>query len=155
MKQSSWSREITIHALDVVSYVYPELVLDIECSSGTYVRSLGRDLAASLGTAAVMSALVRTAIGEFTLEAACPLDELNQENWQAHLLPIERGCSSLARVVLSVDEARHVSQGRFLPARDEWTGQELAAFDTQGRLVSILDRRADGHFGPRCNFVLD
>ena len=53
-----------------MSYQYPELVLDVECGSGTYIRSLGRDLAESLGTAAVMSALVRTAIGGFRVEEA-------------------------------------------------------------------------------------
>ena len=63
-------REVTIHRLAVVRYEYPELVLEIECSGGTYIRSLGRDLAESLGTAAVMSALERTAIGWFRIEQA-------------------------------------------------------------------------------------
>ena len=48
----------------------PQLVVDIRCGSGTYVRSLGADLAESLGTAAVMSALVRTEIGPFRLADA-------------------------------------------------------------------------------------
>ena len=51
-------------------YDYPELHVQIECGSGTYVRSLGRDLAESLGTAAVMSRLTRTAIGGFRVEEA-------------------------------------------------------------------------------------
>ena len=59
------SATMSIHRLEILRYEYPELELAIECGSGTYVRSLGRDLAASLGTAAVMSALVRTAIGAF------------------------------------------------------------------------------------------
>ena len=61
-------RPISIHCLKVLSYEYPRLQLEIECSSGTYVRSLGRDLAEKLGTGAVMSALVRTAIGIFRVE---------------------------------------------------------------------------------------
>ena len=56
------------------SYRYPELVLEVDCGSGTYIRSLGRDLAESLGTSAVMSALVRTAIGNFDLDEAVDPD---------------------------------------------------------------------------------
>ena len=48
-------RPIRIDQIVIVSYRYPELTLDIRCGSGTYVRSLGRDLAESIGTAAVMS----------------------------------------------------------------------------------------------------
>ena len=63
----SWRRESSRYiTLRVLRYDYPELELDIECGSGTYVRALGRDLAAALGTAAVMSALERTAIGEIS-----------------------------------------------------------------------------------------
>ncbi len=66
-------RGVRINRLTITRYDYPELCLDVECSSGTYVRSLGRDLAERAGSAAVMSALVRTAIGPFTLaEAADP-----------------------------------------------------------------------------------
>ena len=50
-------RPVEIYRIEVKKYRYPELVLEIDCGGGTYVRSLGRDLAESLGTAAVMSAL--------------------------------------------------------------------------------------------------
>ena len=76
-----------MHQLDIVEYEYPRLVLDIRCGSGTYVRSLGRDLAESLGTAAVMSELVRTAVGPFCVEEACVLRELNRDSLARRLLP--------------------------------------------------------------------
>ena len=71
-------RRVTIHGIEVVDYAYPDLVLDIHCGSGTYVRSLGRDLAESLGTSAVMSGLVRTAIGDFTLDTAWGCEDLRR-----------------------------------------------------------------------------
>src|SRR5436190_8799230 len=58
-------RPIEVYSVELVEYSYPQLVLDIRCGSGTYVRSLGRDIARALGTEAVMSALVRTEIGPF------------------------------------------------------------------------------------------
>ena len=53
-------RPVDVFQIEIRRYQYPELVLNVECGGGTYIRSLGRDLAESLGTAAVMSALTRT-----------------------------------------------------------------------------------------------
>ena len=69
------SRDVTIHALDLVSWDdtdpdRPIAVLDVECSAGTYVRALARDLGTSLGSAAYLGALTRTASGPFTLDDA-------------------------------------------------------------------------------------
>ncbi|QDU91051.1 tRNA pseudouridine synthase B [Pirellulimonas nuda] len=69
-------RPVTVYQLSVIRYDYPELVLDIHCGSGFYVRALGRDLAASLGTGAVMSGLVRTAIGQLRVEQAVAAEAL-------------------------------------------------------------------------------
>ena len=90
-------RPIEVYALKVARYDYPELVLEIECSGGTYVRSLGRDLAESLGTAAVMSALVRTAIGPWTLDTAVDPRTLTAADWQARLDPLGQGIVRPAR----------------------------------------------------------
>ena len=53
-------RTVTIHQINLLRYEYPELELDVECGSGTYIRSLGRDLGAASGIGGVMSALERT-----------------------------------------------------------------------------------------------
>ncbi len=79
-------RSVTIHHLEVIRYEYPTLVLDIKCGSGTYIRALGRDLAESLGTAAVMSALERTAVGRFYVEDACEPNALTAESLPSRLL---------------------------------------------------------------------
>lgn len=63
-------RPVMIYDLELADYCYPFLKLKIVCGSGTYIRSLGRDIAKKLGTAAVMAALTRTAVGVFRLEDA-------------------------------------------------------------------------------------
>ncbi len=63
-------REVEVFRLELLSFAYPELEVEIECGSGTYVRSIGRDLGALLGTGAGMSQLVRTRVGQ---ESPCPL----------------------------------------------------------------------------------
>ena len=142
-------RPITIYALEVVRYDYPELVLRIECGGGTYVRSLGRDLAERLGTAAVMSALVRTAIGPFRLEEAIDPRELTPENLPEHLLPMALAVESLPRVVLSEEEIVRIRTGltiaRESPLAD---AAEIAALDAAGRLIGILRPRGPGLLGP-------
>ncbi len=144
-------RPVTIYELRVIGYEYPEFSLDICCSSGTYVRSLGRDLAESLSTAAVMSALVREAIGNFTIDEALPLAELSAETIAARLLPIERAVSSLPRLELSADECARLAQGKSICRDALPESAEIAGFDPQGRCVSILKprRRRHAETGPQ------
>jgi tRNA pseudouridine55 synthase len=145
-------RPITVYELRVIAYAYPEFSLDICCSGGTYVRSLARDLAESLGTAAVMSALVREAIGDFTLDEALPLAELSAETVAARLLPLERALASLPRLDLSADECARLAQGKSIARDPVPEGDEIAGFDPRGRCVSILKPRPGGTLGPARNF---
>jgi tRNA pseudouridine55 synthase len=146
-------REITIYRCQLGEFEYPRFVLDIECSGGTYVRSLGRDLAESVGSAAVMSALVRTAIGHFNIANAWTLDRLNADTLGQALLPTAEAVRALPAIVLSPAEAIRIGLGQTIdtPAPDAMA-HDLAAFDDQGRLVSILRRRPDGSLGPIRNF---
>ena len=61
------AKTIEVHRIDIVRFEPPELTLDIECGSGTYIRSIGRDLGELFGCGAVMSALCRTRVGPFEL----------------------------------------------------------------------------------------
>ncbi|MCL4149365.1 UNVERIFIED_CONTAM: hypothetical protein GTU68_006389 [Idotea baltica] len=66
-------------------YQTPTLTLDVECGTGTYIRSLGRDIANKMSTQCVMTDLVRTGIGPFTLESALNIDDLTTELIHAEL----------------------------------------------------------------------
>jgi len=144
-------RRITIHRLEIVSYAYPRLTVDVDCGSGTYIRSLGRDLAESLGTAAVMSELVRIAIGGFHLEQAVTLDEFASGGVEEHLLPLLHAVGMLPRVTLSNHELAAVRNGRMIDRRGLPPAEEYAAVDQPGRLVAILRPRDRGQLGPVCN----
>jgi tRNA pseudouridine55 synthase len=146
-------RPIMIHAIEVIEYVYPELTLDIRCGSGTYVRSLGRDLAEAVGTAAVMSALVRTEIGEFHLTEACPCNGLQCESLVQFLRPPLEAIRNLPLAELTENQAVQVAQGRFvaLPDVAPQTDGEWAAVSPTGELVAILVPRGQGLFGARLN----
>jgi tRNA pseudouridine55 synthase len=150
-------RTVTIHHLEVRRYDYPELELEIECGSGTYVRSLGRDLAASLGTAAVMSALERTAIGGFRVEDAVTPDDLTPESLHQHLRPALAAVPDLPRIELSAAQLVEIRYGRAIPAPAlsksgaAATTQEWAALDPAGQLTAILFEKRPGQLWPACN----
>lgn len=138
-------RPVQIHRIEVKEYQYPELVLEIDCGSGTYVRSLGRDLTESLGTAAVMSALVRTSIGCFRLEDAIDPRELHRDNWQAFVQPSVRAVEYLPQVQLSTVDAARIRNGLIIDLTDE-ASKELVAIDPTGQLVGILGPSGSGQW---------
>jgi tRNA pseudouridine55 synthase len=147
-------RPVMVYRLDVAAYQYPELELEIECGSGTYVRALGRDLAESLGTAAVMSGLVRTAIGGFRIDEAVDPQGLTAQSWTNALLPLLRAVEGLPRVQLSDAQIGTIRQGQPIrkPAEAAAAGaDEIAAVDAAGVLVAILVPRGRGLLGPKRN----
>lgn len=148
-------REVVVHRFSVVAYEYPELRVIIECGGGTYIRSLGRDLAELLGTAAVMSALQRTSIGPFRVEASVSQESLTRDNWSEHLLPPLAAVSHLPQIVLDGEETRRILSGRTLPSSKGFDlGPEIIGVDRSGRLVSIM-RRDGAELAPKRNFPPD
>lgn len=145
------ARTIVVHSIEIVQYEYPELVLDIRCGSGTYVRSLGRDLAQALGTGAVMSALERTEIGPFHAADAVAPERLTRENLTEYLQPAARAVAALPMIMLTEAEVLEISHGRLIARSDAPAAEQLAAFDDAGRLVAILRPRPAG-LGPLRNF---
>jgi tRNA pseudouridine55 synthase len=141
-------RPITVDRLEILDYQYPQLNVAIECSSGTYVRSLGRDLAEAVGTAAVMSQLVRTRVAEFDLAEAVAPDDLSPENLPQFLRPPLTAVAWMPRIVLSPTQLADVRNGR--PIAAENATARFAAVDAAGSLVAILIPRSAGLLGPDC-----
>ena len=150
------TKPVEIHRMSVVQYEYPQLIFDVQCGSGTYIRSLGRDLAEALGTSAVMTALVRTAIGPFTLDSAIHFDAVNAA-WQDHLLPPAQLMGSLPRITITAAELNDVRHGRNIAAPPETlqlaADAKIAAFDASGDLVAILRRHGPGVLSAARNFA--
>ena len=145
-------REVDVHRLSIVVYEYPELRVTIECGGGTYVRSLGRDLAESLGTAAVMSSLQRTAIGPFRIEEAVSPESLTRDNWTGHLLPPIAALSHLPQIVLGQDEVRRICPAGRCTGGTPDPGLDVAGLDPSGRLVSIMAVRNGNELAAKRNF---
>lgn len=146
------ARPVRIDRLEILSYDYPELRLDVGCGGGTYIRSLGRDLAERAGSAAVMSALERTAIGCFNISTAVDPEEITLDNLSEHLLsPLLAVRGQMEEFVATPDEARRIANGLSLLV-PQVSGETCAALDADGRLLAILKRRATGDFRADKNF---
>jgi len=155
-------RWVEIFRLNILHYEYPRLSLEVECGSGTYLRSLGRDLAEAVGTGAVMSVLVRDWIGPFRRQDAKTPDDLSdvaKENWRNLLFPLEMAAGHLPRVDLNETDTTAIFHGQKisipLPVGGEMSvGGEtpLAAFDPAQKLVSLLEPVEGNFYKPKVNF---
>lgn len=111
----------------------------VECSAGTYVRALARDVGRALGTAAHLAALRRTAIGRWTVHEAVELATL-VPGVMPPLRPMAEAVSHLPAVILPHGEAEKVRHGRQVEAGREVSGP-VAVFDSTG-LIAVADSRA-------------
>ena len=144
-------RTVTIHAIDVVSWDAatagePVAIVDVECSAGTYVRSLARDLGEAVGSAAYLGALTRTASGPFELGDATTVEDLRAaaeggpDRLAALLRPVDAG---LDLPTVTVPEAAVAAIGRGQPIGvPEGVGTlepeaPLRLVDATGRLLAI------------------
>lgn len=141
-------REVTIHALDLLTYEPPALTVRVAASSGTYIRSLAHDLGEALGAGGHITALRRTAVGAFTLAGAVTLDALTPDNIAAYLRPPEATVAHLSRAVFSEEEAKRLENGRRVAAPEDAVPGDTAAFGPDGRFLGIVALEA-GEWRPR------
>jgi tRNA pseudouridine55 synthase len=137
-------RTVTIERLDVVATTATTLTIDVECSTGTYIRALARDIGAHLGCGAHLAALTRTFVGAFTLDNATALADLqaHPELLAARLLPPETAIIAWPAIFLDGAAAQRVRNGLplTLPAQP---GERLRAHAAEGALVALLKREGD------------
>lgn len=142
------ARRVTVHSLFVTEYQPPEFELDITCGSGTYIRTLGMDVAAAAGSTAVMTRLWRTEVGRFHLSDAIEIEPLRSEPLRPWLRPTLEGVAHLPRVCVDADQSRRLGHGLAIEAEPEAAGEradgtEAAAVDSRGDLRAILRARGD------------
>jgi tRNA pseudouridine55 synthase len=131
------ARRVRIHRIDILKWHDETLVIDVQCSKGTYIRTLAEDIGAALGCGAHLSGLRRTASGALCLGDAVTLEQLtgmSEPERDALLLPADALLADWPRVQLPDDEA-----GRFL------TGLRCR--------VSLADAAAVRVYGPDDAFL--
>ncbi len=135
-------RMIQVYSLELLEWAPPEAVVDVFCSSGTYVRSLANDLGNTLGCGAHLVGLRRTKSGRFTLRDAVPLRRLQESftagDWYKYLIPAAEALADWPMVELDADQVELIRHGHRVPATEESKGWARGV-SQQGDLVALLE----------------
>jgi tRNA pseudouridine55 synthase len=140
-------RTITIHQLKLIKYSYPFLHLQITCSTGTYIRSLARDLSQKLGTDAFVSQLRRTQIGMFHSKQSLPLSELSTTSLSSAFLSPHTLLSHLPSLTLSPANVAKFVKGQVTNSKTPAIAPNtpLLVLDPAQRLLGIGTYHPSSH----------
>lgn len=153
------SRRVLIHDIRVKDACLPRIRMEVECSKGTYIRTLCHDIGESLGTGGCMESLLRTRVGRFALKDSLRLDEVEEQvkagRLSEILLPLDCVFPDLELVVLKEEYAalgyngnpffkkqiRQPSEASFT----ERDGTRFRVYDDRGRFIGVY--RYEGQRG--------
>ena len=143
------AKEIDVYHLELLEWDPPEAIVDVYCSSGTYVRALANDLGEVLGCGGHLVGLRRTKSGEFALRDAIQLRKLQEAfddgDWYKYLIPAAEALSDWPSRELSFDEVDLVRHGHRIPVEEspDEPDQWVRAISQQGELVALLEYISD------------
>lgn len=138
------ARRVEVYELVVEKCTPPDVVITVECSAGTYLRSIAYDLGVTLGCGGHLAALSRTASGPFKLEDAAQLNEIErvarEGDLSPYVLPLDSAVSDYPTLGLNPREVEIVRHGGFVcPTDDTPESPTLCrAYDADGRFVALL-----------------
>lgn len=139
------SREITISRLDVLDWQNPLLVIEVECSKGTYIRSLAHDLGQRLGCGAHLSKLARLKCGPFDIENAVNVEQLEDvsrnDRWKTIVRPMDTALAHLESLIVDAAGEADISHGRAFtmgPEQERASGRLCRAYSSDGRFLALV-----------------
>jgi tRNA pseudouridine55 synthase len=135
-------RDVVIDRVDLLSYAWPRLELEIACGGGTYIRSIARDVGEALGCGGYVEVLVRTRIGPFRIEEAIDPRDLDAASWPGLVRPLIEAVPDLPRVDLTPEQVTRIRRGQFLDVRRLSNAPppgDVALIDPTGVLVAIAE----------------
>ena len=143
-------RKVRVDSIELLDWESPEAIIDIQCSSGTYVRSLIHDLGEKLGCGATLVGLRRTKNGRFSLRDAVSLRRLQEAfvngDWYRFLIPAAEALGDWYTVELTLDQVDQVRHGHRVPAVEDVPIDTIArAVSEEGELVALVEYDAEAH----------
>lgn len=141
-------RWVKINKIDALSWEneeFPELVLNINCGSGTYIRSIARDLGEKLGTGATLAFLNRTLSCGMMLENSCDFEEIIQEKETNNfsLINLDYPLQNLPGIYLREDESKRWNQGQKIALEDELSEEFYRTYNHLSEFIGISELRID------------
>lgn len=146
------SRRVQIHGIRILEMNLPHVRMEVDCSKGTYIRTLCHDIGEKLQVGGCMEELERTKVGRFLKEDAVTLDEVHQKMEQGDgaelFTPLDQIFAELPAVTVTDAKAWMSYNGndlpeRFLLEKEEWTdGQEVRVYDSRKNFIGLYQYRA-------------
>jgi tRNA pseudouridine55 synthase len=135
---------VTIHRIELLRYDAPDAEFEVECSSGTYIRAIARDVGDALGVGGHLHALRRTAIGAHRVESAVPLDALDEAaRAQVALIAPLDAVAHLPRADVDEVQAGALAMGRAVAAPPDLPEHGLVRVASPaGALLAIAEASA-------------
>jgi len=145
------SRTVTIHRLELLDWQPPSATVEVECSKGTYIRSLANDLGQALGCGAHLKSLVRTRCGIFDIKDAVSLAQLEEASrhgyWEHFVYPVDIVLQDYDAVVVDDAGEEAIKKGSPLALEQENRGDSpqkyCRAYSADGRFLGVLRYAAD------------
>ena len=146
------SRRVQIHGIRILEMNLPHVRMEVDCSKGTYIRTLCHDIGEKLQVGGCMEELERTKVGRFLKEDAVTLDEVRQKMEQGEgaelFTPLDQIFAELPAVTVTDAKAWMSYNGndlpeRFLLEKEAWTdGQEVRVYDSRKNFIGLYQYRA-------------
>lgn len=136
-------RPVRIDRVECLAYEWPILSVEVDCGSGTYIRSIARDVGQALGCGGLIEQLERTRIGPFRIEDAVDPRSITRESIADLLRPMEWAVRGLPALTLDPERSARVLLGkslavdRFERREEPWKPGEIGLFGPDGELVAI------------------
>lgn len=149
------ARSIEIFQLDLVGFDQDQLVIDVRCSKGTYIRTLGEDIGKELGCGAYLADLRRTGVHPFwqqrsyTLDALEDLAATSESTLEAVLLPVKAALSDLPELIVDSLATENLKQGRVIQNDSTMHAGLLNLVSENGQFIGIGEATHDGRILPK------
>jgi tRNA pseudouridine55 synthase len=136
------ARDVKINCLECVEFSGDELVIDVSCGKGTYIRTLGEDIGAALGCGAHLIALRRTASSSLNIDQAITLEKLEampESERDAMLLPIDTLLQDVPSIMLESRMVTRLQQGQCQEAHPNWMCGIARVYDPQHVFMGLAE----------------
>jgi tRNA pseudouridine55 synthase len=141
------ARPVTISALEVHSRSGCDVEISVTCSKGTYIRVLAEDIGKALGCGGTLANLRRTVVGRYTVGDAvtlAALNEMDESELMARLLPIDALLAELRSCALDADRTRQIVRGQTVAAPEQLEPGPIRLYGPDAAFLGLADMREDG-----------
>lgn len=152
------ARKITIYAIECLDFSNNLLTLDVQCSKGTYIRTLAEDIGHFLGCGATVTKLRRTSAGQFELKDALTIEELQAlqlDILQNRLISPDTPLHNIPAIYISQSETELIQQGQQISSPQKLIELGLYRLYHQQQFLGLGEMLMDAKIQPRKLFMLD